>query len=163
MAAAEHLAPPAPGHVCCPAPSVYGSPATCTLRLSFDTVKWRCQGSYQLSSSESVSSKRSGRAVYFCRENFRHRMSPTSFRWCSTWGQRQSLRATPCLSDSVRERTVGDVCVCAPGPALLWCVLQTDRSELGPLWWVWLESRRPPRQFSSPAFLERKPWSVTKN
>lgn len=47
------------------------------------------------------------------------------------------------------------VCVCArtPGPAWLWCVLQTDRSEPGPLTVVWLESRQPPRRFSFQAFL----------
>lgn len=61
-------------------------------RLSFDTVKWRCQGSYQLSSSKSVSSARSGWGEYFCRENLRQRVSPTSFRWCSTWGERKTLR-----------------------------------------------------------------------
>lgn len=68
---------------------IYGSVAAWTLRLSFDTVKWRCQGSYQLSSSKSVSSERSGREEYFFRENFRQRRSPTSFRWCSTWGQKE--------------------------------------------------------------------------
>lgn len=62
-----------------------------------------------------------------------------------------------------QRRIVGNVCVCAPRPASLWCVLQTGRSELGPPWLVWLESRRPPLQFSSPAFLEQKPWSATKN
>ncbi len=72
--------------------------------LSFDTVKWRCQGSYQLPSSESVSAWRSGQEGYFCRENFRQRASPTSFRWCSTWGWRKSLRACVHTFDSGEKK-----------------------------------------------------------
>lgn len=71
---------------------VYGSAVAETLGLRFDTVKWRCQGSHQLSSSKSVSSQRSGQEEYFTRENFRQRLSPTSFIWRSTWGQRSGLR-----------------------------------------------------------------------
>ena len=50
---------------------------------------------HQLSSSKSVSLKSTGRGEIFRRENFKHRSSPTSFRWCRTWNTRPWCESTP--------------------------------------------------------------------
>lgn len=68
----------------CLAPLLPPHSLRCWLQLA-DAADRRCQRSRQLSSSYSIPSQRSGRGEYFCRENFRQRPSPTSFRWYSTW------------------------------------------------------------------------------